>query len=471
MLQAEREATTAAMNTTQDDLAQLRAALAAEKRNNIDILERKDEEHARCVPSRLFFLLKPALDTLETCRQVRLLEQNHHMAKEVLAAQVEDLTRQLARKVAEQELGRHETEGEMARRETEVAKLRQQVAKGGIRITNLEETVSVLEQENSDLQSLVDALSDKLRRLTTSYRKSVDMSDTESNFGWGEADDRLFEGDEALSPGPSPGPAAPRRLPSSPVHSPIGFDRTPAPSPRQTRHAVLGNLDEAEAEVAPPLPELDLLPPPPLFEAPAPTAGDGDVFTFDQPPLPPPPPAVCADEVGRVLDPPPLPPGCVPEIEPSAIPGWDLAAIGSRVVVSNYGDGTLRWVGYHAHHSEPRCGVELDASIGKNDGTVGGCRYFSCAAGHGVLAKPSRISLAHPRKPSSRPESSDSGHVEAPSVSPAGPSMQNRRYAAGVATLHTDDHRPLTWLDDDDDASSQATANPPQFDLSDALSL
>jgi septal ring factor EnvC (AmiA/AmiB activator) len=47
MLEAEREATTAAMSNTQEDLSQLRATIAAEKRNHIDVMERKDEGFAR----------------------------------------------------------------------------------------------------------------------------------------------------------------------------------------------------------------------------------------------------------------------------------------------------------------------------------------------------------------------------------------------------------------------------------------
>lgn len=36
-------------------------------------------------------------------------------------------------------------------------------------------------------------------------------------------------------------------------------------------------------------------------------------------------------------------------------------------------------------------GLELQSPKGKNDGSVGGRRYFSCRPGHGVMVRPSRV--------------------------------------------------------------------------------
>lgn len=47
--------------------------------------------------------------------------------------------------------------------------------------------------------------------------------------------------------------------------------------------------------------------------------------------------------------------------------------VGCRVTVAEYDcEGTLRFVGCHAESGKPRCGVELDDPVGKNDGTIKG---------------------------------------------------------------------------------------------------
>ena len=38
-------------------------------------------------------------------------------------------------------------------------------------------------------------------------------------------------------------------------------------------------------------------------------------------------------------------------------------------------------------------GVELRTPKGKNDGSVQGRRYFTCAANHGLMVRPSKVSV------------------------------------------------------------------------------
>lgn len=68
--------------------------------------------------------------------------------------------------------------------------------------------------------------------------------------------------------------------------------------------------------------------------------------------------------------------------------------VGKRVRVQGYAcGGVLRFYGRHATKNIPRCGVELDEPVGKNDGTVGGHTYFKCADSRGVLVAPSKVTL------------------------------------------------------------------------------
>lgn len=66
--------------------------------------------------------------------------------------------------------------------------------------------------------------------------------------------------------------------------------------------------------------------------------------------------------------------------------------VGMQVLLSSAGETAfIRYLG--AAHFAPGLwlGLELRSPKGKNDGSVGGRRYFSCRAGHGVLVRPSRV--------------------------------------------------------------------------------
>ena len=44
---------------------------------------------------------------------------------------------------------------------------------------------------------------------------------------------------------------------------------------------------------------------------------------------------------------------------------------------------------------EPWIGIELDEPSGRNDGSIGGKRYFHCAAKKGVFVRPGRVEMGH----------------------------------------------------------------------------
>lgn len=72
------------------------------------------------------------------------------------------------------------------------------------------------------------------------------------------------------------------------------------------------------------------------------------------------------------------------------LPDW--LTEGTYVTVGSNKAGTVRFLGLTQFAEGVWVGVELDAPVGKNDGSVGGHRYFQCKAGYGVLVRPDRVS-------------------------------------------------------------------------------
>uniref|UniRef100_A0A3Q1CLP5 CAP-Gly domain-containing protein n=1 Tax=Amphiprion ocellaris TaxID=80972 RepID=A0A3Q1CLP5_AMPOC len=69
--------------------------------------------------------------------------------------------------------------------------------------------------------------------------------------------------------------------------------------------------------------------------------------------------------------------------------------IGERVLVVGQRTGVVQFYGKTSFAPGLWLGVELDKPSGKNDGSVGGVRYFSCPPKHGVFAPPSRVQRIH----------------------------------------------------------------------------
>ncbi|XP_044059645.1 kinesin-like protein KIF13B isoform X6 [Siniperca chuatsi] len=72
------------------------------------------------------------------------------------------------------------------------------------------------------------------------------------------------------------------------------------------------------------------------------------------------------------------------------LPDW--LTEGAYVTVGSNKAGTVRYVGMTQFAKGVWVGVELDTPVGKNDGSVGGHRYFRCKPGYGVLVQPDRLS-------------------------------------------------------------------------------
>ncbi|KAG7510608.1 hypothetical protein JOB18_026502 [Solea senegalensis] len=69
--------------------------------------------------------------------------------------------------------------------------------------------------------------------------------------------------------------------------------------------------------------------------------------------------------------------------------------LGERVLVVGKRTGIVQFYGKTNFAPGLWLGIELDKPSGKNDGSVGGVRYFSCPPKHGVFAPPSRVQRIH----------------------------------------------------------------------------
>ena len=73
--------------------------------------------------------------------------------------------------------------------------------------------------------------------------------------------------------------------------------------------------------------------------------------------------------------------------------------IGDRVCVDKRRQGVLRFFGRTEFQSGLWAGVELDESAGRNDGSVGNYRYFSCKPNFGIFCAASKLSqIASPEQ-------------------------------------------------------------------------
>ncbi|KAK5857066.1 hypothetical protein PBY51_010333 [Eleginops maclovinus] len=79
----------------------------------------------------------------------------------------------------------------------------------------------------------------------------------------------------------------------------------------------------------------------------------------------------------------------------SSVCGGPEVRLGERVLVVGQRTGVVQFYGKTNFAPGLWLGIELDKPSGKNDGSVGGVRYFSCPSKHGVFAPPSRVQRIH----------------------------------------------------------------------------
>uniref|UniRef100_A0A8C2XNB3 Si:dkeyp-47f9.4 n=1 Tax=Cyclopterus lumpus TaxID=8103 RepID=A0A8C2XNB3_CYCLU len=75
----------------------------------------------------------------------------------------------------------------------------------------------------------------------------------------------------------------------------------------------------------------------------------------------------------------------------SSVCGGPEVRLGERVLVVGQRTGVVQFCGKTSFAPGLWLGIELDKPSGKNDGSVGGVRYFRCSPKHGVFAPSSRV--------------------------------------------------------------------------------
>ncbi|KAL8198858.1 UNVERIFIED_CONTAM: CAP-Gly domain-containing linker protein 2 [Gekko kuhli] len=82
--------------------------------------------------------------------------------------------------------------------------------------------------------------------------------------------------------------------------------------------------------------------------------------------------------------------------------------VGERVWVNGVKPGVIQYLGETQFAPGQWAGVVLDDPVGKNDGSVGGVRYFECQPLQGIFTRPSKLT----RQPTTEGSGSDAHSVE-----------------------------------------------------------
>ncbi|KAG0655268.1 hypothetical protein C6P46_001082 [Rhodotorula mucilaginosa] len=138
------------------------------------------------------------------------------------------------------------------------------------------------------------------------------------------------------------------------------------------------------------------------------------------------------------------------------------------------GTGTVRFVGQTAFAAGKWVGIQLDEPTGKNDGSVAGTRYFTCADGYGVFVRASMVSvldqggpvaeqLPHGDRPASRASTHTAASSSRPPTRPASSASATTRPraslvpATSVPAATPSASRPLSAASSNASASSSVS--------------
>jgi dynactin 1 len=72
---------------------------------------------------------------------------------------------------------------------------------------------------------------------------------------------------------------------------------------------------------------------------------------------------------------------------------WSEFTPDRKVQLNDGRNGIIRYAGHTQFAPGLWIGVELDDATGKNDGSVGGHRYFDCPMGYGMFVRPTALKL------------------------------------------------------------------------------
>ncbi|XP_043910080.1 CAP-Gly domain-containing linker protein 2 isoform X2 [Protopterus annectens] len=134
--------------------------------------------------------------------------------------------------------------------------------------------------------------------------------------------------------------------------------------------------------------------------------------------------------------------------------------VGERVWVNGVKPGIIQYLGETQFAPGQWAGVVLDEAVGKNDGSVGGVRYFECPPLQGIFTRPSKLS----RQFTAEGSGSDTHSVESLTT-------QNLSLHSGMVTPPLTNQRIIVPLRESVLNSSMKTGNESGSNLSDSGSV